>query len=133
MDPNTPGTYALTYTANDGNGNTSSATRTVNVQDTTPPAIVYYFTNLTLSATSTNCQALLPDLTGTNYIIAVDSCSSSVTVTQNPPANTWLPLGTNQVVFTAFDPSGNATNSTNAVIVADTTPPVITCPADIRL
>jgi hypothetical protein len=133
VNANSPGTYMLTYTADDGNGNTNSATRTVSVQDTMPPAIVYYFTNLTLSATSTNCQALLPDLTGTNYIIAVDSCSSSVTVTQNPPANTWLPLGTNVVVLTAFDPSGNAVNSTNAVIVADTTAPAITCPADISV
>ena len=133
VDANTPGTYTLTYTADDGNGNTNSATRAVTVQDTTPPAIVYYFTNLTLSATSTNCQALLPDLTGTNYIIAVDSCSSSVTVTQNPPANTWLPLGTNLVVLTAFDPSGNAANSTNAVIVVDTTAPVIDCPADLSV
>ena len=133
VDANTPGTYTLTYTADDGNGNTNSATRTVTVQDTTPPAIVYYFTNLTLSATSTNCQALLPDLTGTNYIIAVDSCSSSVTVTQNPPVNTWLPLGTNVVVLTAFDPSGNAANSTNAVIVVDTMAPVIACPADISV
>jgi len=33
--------------------------------DTTPPAIAYCFTNLTLSTTSSNCQALLPDLTGT--------------------------------------------------------------------
>jgi hypothetical protein len=106
VNANNPGTYTLTYTADDGNGNTNSATRTVSVQDTTPPAIVYYFTNLTLSASSSNCQALLPDLTGTNYIIAVDSCSSSVTVTQNPPANTVLSLGTNVVVLTAFDPSG---------------------------
>jgi hypothetical protein len=105
----------------------------VTVQDTTPPAIVYYFTNLTLSTTSSNCQAVLPDLTGTNYIIAVDSCSSSVTVTQNPPANTVLSAGTNLVVLTAFDPSGNATNSTNTVVVVDTTAPFIACPADISV
>jgi hypothetical protein len=84
-----------------------------------------------LSATSSNCQAVLPDLTGTNYIIAVDSCSSSVTVTQYPPASTVLSVGTNVVVLTAFDSSGNATNSTNTVVVADTTPPTITCPANI--
>jgi autotransporter-associated beta strand protein len=133
VNADSPGTYTLTYTADDGNGNTNSMTRTVSVQDTTPPAIVYYFTNLTLSASSSNCQALLPDLTGTNYIIAVDSCSSSVTVTQNPPANTVLSLGTNVVVLTAFDPSGNAANSTNTVVVVDTTAPVISCPADISV
>ena len=35
--------------------------------------------------------------------------------------------------MTAFDASGNATNSTNTVIVADTTPPAIVCPADISV
>jgi hypothetical protein len=133
VNPDSVGVYAIDYVASDPSGNSATNTRTVYVMDTTAPVIAYYFTNLTLSATGSNCQALLPDLTGTNYIIAQDSCSSSVTVTQNPPADTWLPLGTNEVVLTAFDPSGNATNSTNAVIVADTTPPVIICPADISM
>jgi hypothetical protein len=132
VDPNTPGTYTLTYSATDGQ-NASQLSRTVIVQDTTPPVVVYAFTNLTLSTTPTNCQALLPDLTGTNYIIAVDACSPSVTVTQNPPANTWLAVGTNEVVLTALDSSGNAANSTNALIVVDTTPPAISCPADISV
>jgi hypothetical protein len=127
------GTNEVVLTAFDASGNATNSTNTVVVVDTTAPVIVYCFTNLTLSATSSNCQALLPDLTGTNYIIAVDGCSSSVTVTQSPPADTWLPLGTNEVVLTAFDPSGNATNSTNTVIVADTTAPDINCPADISV
>jgi len=36
----TPGQYEITYTAADENGNTSTAIRTVEVQDTTPPVIV---------------------------------------------------------------------------------------------
>jgi autotransporter-associated beta strand protein len=126
VDANVPGTYTLTYTADDGSGNVSHATRTVTVLDTTPPVIVYAFTNLNLSNSTTNCQALLPDLTGTNYFIAVGTDGSSVTVTQSPPAETWLSLGTNLVVLTAVDASGNAISSTNTVVVADTTPPVLT-------
>jgi hypothetical protein len=129
------GTYDIVASAAEGSGlgNYSIAYHEgkLTVSDTTPPAITYYFTNMILSPTSSNCQAVLPDLTGTNYIIAVDGCGSLVTVTQSPPANTWLPLGTNEVVLTAIDPSGNVTNSTNAVIVADTTPPAIACPPDI--
>ncbi len=115
VNANSPGTYTLTYTATDG-VNTSQQTRAVVVQDTTPPAVFYCFTNLTLSTTSNTCQALLPDLTGTNYILAVDNCSS-VTVTQKPPPSTVLPLGTNLVTFTVFDSSGNSTNCAVAVAV----------------
>jgi hypothetical protein len=126
VDANSTGAYTLTYTADDGSGNTNSRSRTVNVVDTTAPTIVFAFTNLTLGSTSTNCQAQLPDLTGTNYLVAVDACNSSVTVTQNPAAGTRLPLGTNEVVLSAVDPSGNVANSTNAVLVVDIAPPIVT-------
>ncbi|HVM51511.1 MAG TPA: HYR domain-containing protein [Candidatus Acidoferrum sp.] len=129
-----PGNYDIVPSAAQGSGLANYSigyhNGTLTVADTTPPAVIYCFTNLTLSTTTTNCQALLPDLTGTNYIIAVDACSSSVTVTQNPPAETAMSLGTNQVVLSAFDVSGNVTNLTNTVIVADTTAPVITLLGD---
>jgi autotransporter-associated beta strand protein len=131
------GSYDIVPSAAEGTGlsnyNLAYHNGTLTVQDTTPPTIIYYFTNLTLSTTSSNCQALLPDLTGTNYIIAVDGCSSSVTVTQDPPADTWLPLGTNIVVLTALDASTNAAYSTNTVVVVDATAPVILCSADISV
>ena len=34
-----PGSYTITYTANDGNGNTATTTRTVNVVDTSAPLL----------------------------------------------------------------------------------------------
>ncbi len=129
VNPNAPGVYSLHYVATDPSGNSATNTRTVNVVDTTPPAILFSFTNLTLNASS-NCQAALPDLTGTNYIVALDSCSS-VTVTQRPPAGALLPVGTNLVVLTASDVSGNTTNRTNAVIVVDLAPPALRCPAEL--
>src|SRR5439155_4771134 len=104
-------------------------TRTVNVVDTTPPQILFSFTNLNLAANS-NCQAILPDLTATNYIVAVDNCSS-VTVTQTPPAGTDVPLGTNLIVLTALDSSGNSVSSTNSVVVSDTTAPSLVSPPDL--
>jgi fibronectin-binding autotransporter adhesin len=126
VNANAPGTYTLTYSATDHSGNLGSGTRTVIVQDTTPPQITFVFTNLVLSAASSNCQVSLPDLTGTNYIIATDSCSS-VTVTQTPLIGTVLSYGTtNEVVLTALDASGNAAYSTNTVVVAEGAAPVIT-------
>jgi len=80
--------------------------------------------NLTISP-GANCQASLPNLTGTNYFIAVDGCSS-VTVTQSPAPGTLLSSGVYPVVLTAVDASGNAVRSTNTVVVTDTNAPVVT-------
>ncbi len=117
------GTNTLTYAAGDGSGNTSSATRTVIVRDTTPPAILWSFTNLVLAANS-NCVALMTNVTGTNFILATD-LSEPLAVTQNPTNNSILPLGTNTVVIAVADVYGNAAYSTNTVVVLDETPPVI--------
>src|SRR5439155_12545695 len=73
VNPNLTGTYTLQYFATDPSGNSVTNSRVINVVDTTAPTIQYYFTNLILSADA-NCHALLPDLTGTNYIIALDNC-----------------------------------------------------------
>ena len=41
VDVHTPGNYTITYTAKDRSGNTATLTRTVKVQDTTPPQITF--------------------------------------------------------------------------------------------
>ena len=123
VNTNALGTNTLTYTATDGNGNTNTATRTVIVRDTTPPTILWSFTNLVLAA-NTNCSAAMPDVTGTNFILATD-LSGALTISQIPTNTAILPLGTNVVVITVEDSSGNAAYSTNTVVVQDQTPPVI--------
>jgi uncharacterized repeat protein (TIGR01451 family) len=117
------GTNTLTYTATDGNGNTNSITRTVIVRDTAPPTISWSFTNLVLAA-NTNCSALMPDITGTNSILATD-LSGALTISQSPTNNFILPLGTNAVVISVADASGNTAFSTNTIVVQDQTPPQI--------
>ena len=123
VNTNAVSTNTVTYTAPDGNGNTNTATRTVIVRDTTPPTILWSFTNLVLAA-GTNCTAPVPNVTGTNYVLATD-LSGTLTITQVPTYNTALPLGTNVVVITVADASGNASYSTNQILVQDQTPPVI--------
>jgi hypothetical protein len=123
VDMNSVGTNEVTYVADDGRGNTNSTVRTVIVQDTTPPAIVWSFTNLVLAA-DTNCSALMPDVTGTNYLLAAD-LSGSITIAQTPTNNATLPLGTNAVMLTVLDDSGNAAYATNFIVVQDQTPPVL--------
>jgi Pro-kumamolisin, activation domain/Domain of unknown function (DUF5011)/Immunoglobulin I-set domain/Bacterial Ig-like domain (group 3) len=117
------GTNTLIYTANDGNGNTNSTSRSIIVRDTTPPTIVWNFTNLVLAA-DTNCSAPMPDLTGTNFIRANDA-SGLLTISQIPTNNALLQMGTNLVIIIVRDASSNSAYSTNFVVVSDQTPPVI--------
>jgi Leucine-rich repeat (LRR) protein len=109
VNPNAVGSYAINYTATDPSGNSTTNTRTVYVVDATPPAVVFCITQFTLP-TTTNCPGPLPNLTGTNYILAADNCSQ-VTISQTPPAGTVLPPGTtNLVTLSATDSSSNTTN-----------------------
>jgi hypothetical protein len=123
VNTNLVGTNSLTYTASDASGNTNAITRTVIVRDTTPPTVVWSFTNLLLAANS-NCIALAPDVTGTNFIVASDASGVAV-ISQMPTNQSMLALGTNQLVITVADAYGNSSYSTNSIIVMDETPPVI--------
>jgi hypothetical protein len=116
------GTNTLAYTADDGNGNTNTVTRTVIVRDTTPPTILWSFTNLIVAA-DTNCSAAMPDVTGTNFILATD-LSEPLSFSQIPTNGAVLPFGTNLVVIAVSDFYGNTAYSINTVIVQDQTPPV---------
>ena len=124
VNPAIAATNVLTYRAVDAAANTNTVTRTVIVRDTTPPVIAWSFTNL-FRALDTNCTALMPDVTGTNFILVSD-LSGAVTISQSPTNNSILPLGTNSVVLTVADVFGNSAFSTNQIVVSDTTPPTFT-------
>jgi len=120
-----------TFQVTDLAGNSSACSFVVTVGDGEPPVIIWYMTNVVV-AVDTNCQGVLPDLTGTDYVLAVDN-SSSVTVTQSVAAGMVLDLGTNEIVLGVVDAVGNAAYCTNYVLVVDQTAPSITCPADLNI
>jgi uncharacterized delta-60 repeat protein len=57
--------------------------------------------------------------------------SGTVTVSSNAPAQ--FPLGTNTVIWTATDPSGNSNTCSQQVIVLESAPPTVTCPASMTV
>ena len=59
---------------------------------------------------------------------ATDICDAEVLITNNAPSV--FPLGVTTVTFTATDDSGNKASESMKVTVVDTTPPVLTAPAD---
>ena len=93
--------------------------------DTTPPVIATQ--PVTLEANVTG------GYTGTLSGVTVtdpDDASSSLEVTNDAPS--LIRLGTTTVTWQATDPAGNeATPQQQQVTVVDTTPPGITCPADV--
>ena len=112
-----------TWTANDGCGNITNRSQVVTVEDTPPPTISCP-ADVTVSANA-ECAATNVDL---GNPVAADSCSVAL-VTNNAPAI--YPLGTNFVMWTVVDHSGNTQSCPQRVIVRDTTAPAITCPPDV--
>jgi hypothetical protein len=113
------GSYTLTYTATDLDGNTATATRTVNVVDTTAPTITITGANpatVELGGTYTDAGATATDASGPVDVVS--------TGTVDPDT-----VGTYTITYTATDPSGNEATDTRTVNVSDTTAPVFTSSA----
>ena len=125
VDTNTLGTYFVTYSATDSDGNVGTTSRVVKVVDTFPPII-------TLSGAETLSAAL-----GVPYeeigATALDHCDGVVPVTvDNSSVNTSV-TGTYTVGYSATDVSGNLATDTRTVIVvlsSDITYPFLTLSAD---
>jgi hypothetical protein len=116
VNPNVVSTYMLTYMVSDGS-HTTSATRTVNVVDTTPPTIVVNGAN----PMTVECHTSFTDPGAT----AVDGCAGSFAATASGSVNVNVP-GSYTIFYNASDPSGNpAATKTRTVNVVDTTVPTI--------
>ncbi len=124
------GTTKVTCTAQDSSGNTGSASFYVTVQDTTPPTFSGDASGgeLTVEATSAAGATI------TDYgLTAYSPVDGPATVTCVPAAPMLFPLGQSSVNCSAPDNHGNTASISITVNVVDTTPPVITCPANITV
>jgi Autotransporter beta-domain/HYR domain len=117
------GTTIVTVTAKDAAGNTSQETFSVTVKDTTAPVITAP-ADITAEATSSAGAAVSFTPTATDAV-GVTSLTSS------PASGSIFAIGTTPVTITAVDAAGNSSQATFNVSVEDTTPPVITAPANI--
>ncbi|MCA1636319.1 MAG: PxKF domain-containing protein [Acidobacteria bacterium] len=117
------GATTVIWTATDGAGNTATATQVVNVVDVTAPVI----TRTGAATMTVECHTSFADPGAT----AADACDSIVPVNASGSVNVNVP-GTYTITYTASDDSGNAAAPiTRTVNVVDTTPPVMSCPANI--
>jgi hypothetical protein len=123
-------TTTVTCTATDAHFNTSHASFTVTVVDTTPPVISGTPANMVLEATGPGgAVATWPTPT------AQDIVDGSVTVSCAPASGSTFPLDiTTTVTCTATDVHNNSSHTNFTVFVQDTTPPVISnMPANITV
>ncbi|MBN2682781.1 MAG: HYR domain-containing protein, partial [Bacteroidales bacterium] len=115
----TSGTTVVTWTYNDGNGNTSTQTQNVVISDISAPVADV----ATLADVTAECEVV--SLTAPT---ATDNCGT-VTVTNDAT----LPIstqGTTVVTWTYDDGHGNTSTQTQNVVIADAIVPTITCPND---
>ncbi|MDB2656631.1 T9SS type A sorting domain-containing protein [Crocinitomicaceae bacterium] len=112
------GTNVITWTFDDGNGNTTTATQNVIIDDVTAPVAP------TLAGVTGECSATATAPTTT------DNCVGFVTGTTTDPL-TYSAEGTYVITWTFDDGNGNTTTATQNVIVDDVTAPVSPALADL--
>ncbi|HPO14414.1 MAG TPA: DUF5011 domain-containing protein [Candidatus Hydrogenedentes bacterium] len=113
-----PGDYTITYNAVDASGNAAvEATRTVTVQDTTPPVI----TMNGPSPISVECHTSYTDAGAT----ALDACDDEVAVDIAREVDVTNP-GSYMITYDAVDTAGNNASQTFRIVnVVDTIAPII--------
>lgn len=118
-----PGTYQVTAKATDQAGNSSQATITITVTDTTKPVVTA--TNKTTGNSTCLTQDELKALfTYSDDVTATQSLKLTIT-SDNYTANYRKP-GKYNVVVTVTDLAGNVGTATAVITVTDTTKPTIT-------
>ena len=120
---NCPGEYVVTrtWTATDACGNTATCSKTISVEDNTPPEIT--------------CQPVMnptecPDEAWFDPAVADDACDPDPVVTFNDVTVQGNCAGEYTVTrtWTATDACGNTATCSKTISVEDNTPPTIHCP-----
>src|SRR4029434_8546351 len=119
LSRNTQGTSVVHWTFDDGNGNTTTATQNIVVQDTIAPATPV------LADVTCQCSATISAAPTTT-----DNCAGTVTGTTSDSLSRNT-QGTSVVHWTFDDGNGNTTTATQNIIVHDTTPPVTPTLSDV--
>ena len=120
------GTTTVTYTVTDINGNSTTESFTVTVNDTEAPGLTCP-QDITVSTTTGESFAIVTFMEAT----VTDNCGATVEQTAGPVSGSPFSLGTTTVTFTATDDAGNTTECSFTVTVEDDSDPTLECPSDI--
>ena len=115
----TQGTTVVTWTFEDANGNTTTQTQNVIIDDVTGPTFTTSPASVTVQCDTDTSATTLGSATAT------DNCGGTVAITSTDTAVS--DIGNNSVitrVWTATDVNGNASTYMQTITVVDTTAPV---------
>src|SRR5436190_12164 len=112
-----------TWTATDDCGNSSTCMQRITVRDTTPPTITCPANRVLECPADTSAN-------NTGVATAQDSCGLVSIGYSDRTLNNCAGTKVISRTWTATDQCGNRANCVQTITVVDTTPPVITCPAN---
>jgi len=119
------GTTIVTLLATDASTNTTSCTFSVIPQDTTAPVLTCPGEqNESLDG---NCEFIVPDYSA--LVTVTDICDSNPGIAQTPAPGTVV-SATTAIIITTTDANGNSDSCSFNVILIDTVPPSLSCPAN---
>jgi len=123
------GVTTVIYTAVDNNGNVSTASFTITIQDQIAPVLVNVPASFSVPAAPGFCGTV-PTW---QEPLAVDNCGI-LTSASDVALGSFFPLGTTTVTYTATDLNDNTVTASFDITVEDSLPPVFsTIPDDILL
>ena len=126
----TQGTTVVTWTYTDANGNASTQTQNVVINDTVAPIFNTCPPSVSLNNDLGACGAIATYPMPT----ASDTCGSvtiSQTDTTGLTSGDIFPIGTTTIEFTADDGNGSTAICSFTITVTDAENPTITCPSDV--
>ena len=121
------GPNPVILTVTDVNGNSSTCTATVTVEDNVPPVAICQDITVQLDATG-NVSITGAAIDGGS----TDACGID-TLVASPNAFTCADVGANTVTLTVTDVNGNSSQCTATVTVEDNIAPLMNCPADFTV
>lgn len=110
----TQGTHTVTWSFDDGNGNTATQTQVVYIEDTQAPVPA----NTTLDTVFAQCST-----TVSTVPTAQDNCGGTITATTTDPL-TYSNIGTYTIAWEYADGNGNDVSQTQVVSISDTMAPI---------
>ena len=112
----TQGTTEVTWTYDDGHGNTSTQKQNVIIDDVTAPVVNNCPADITVAANNANCTAIVSWEEPT----ATDNCSDLIVVDKSHEPGSVFVTGTTTVTYTFRDEAGNVSDCDFAVTVNNT-------------
>ncbi|MEN1997384.1 putative Ig domain-containing protein [Staphylococcus epidermidis] len=131
--PSEVGSYDITVTTTDENGNSETTTFTIDVQDTTKPTVESVADQtqevnteiepIKIEARDNSGQAVTNKVDGLPDGVTFDEATNTISGTPSE-------VGSYDITVTTTDESGNATETTFTIYVEDTTKPTVESVAD---